>query len=160
MAVRKQIAGYRNTLPEQRGRRLADADLHLTLVFLGKVGADQRAMLTMRAASLDVRPFTLMLDRCGWWPHNGVLWLAPAMIPEALRGLQKELTVYSGECGLEIDARDYSPHLSLYRDVKRAPEILPLPAIRWPVKDFTLVRSDTRPDGAHYTVLQRWRLGN
>jgi 2'-5' RNA ligase len=29
----------------------------------------------------------------------------------------------------------------------------------WPVEELTLVRSDTRPDGAVYEVIERWPLG-
>lgn len=157
-AVQKEIVTYRETLPGLQGRRMADGNLHVTLVFLGQVNASQRAEIEMMAASLSAEPFTLMLDCCGYWPRSGVFWLAPAALPEALRGLQTALAAGAQRCGVKTDSRDYRPHLSLYRDVRRGPETLPPPAIRWPVSDFTLVRSDTDPAGVHYTVLRRWRL--
>jgi 2'-5' RNA ligase len=158
LAVRKEIVAYRQTLHGARGRRLADGSLHLTLLFLGRVSTERRAVLATVASSLHAAPFALTLDRCGWWPRSGVLWLAPSLLPEALCELQTGLTAGARQCGLKIDTCDYSPHLSLYRDVTHVPEPLPPPAIRWPVRDFALVRSETRPDGAQYNVLQRWQL--
>jgi 2'-5' RNA ligase len=33
-------------------------------------------------------------------------------------------------------------------------------AIEWPVNEFALVESVTAPEGARYTILQRWSLAH
>jgi len=158
-SVRAQIEAFTNQLGNPRGRRMASPNLHITLLFLGRINAGQRDALIAAASALHLPAFMLTLDRCGHWPRSGVLWLAPAVTPGALSDLQDSLTAGARMLDLKIDEREYLPHLSLYRDVKRVPGTLPSPRIRWPVRDFVLVRSDTHPDGAYYTVLQRWRLG-
>jgi len=157
-SVQAEIAVFTDQLGRIRGRRMADENVHLTLVFLGQVGAEQRAVLTAMAASLHAAPFTLTLDQCGGWSRSRVLWLAPVMMPEALTTLHSALDAGARRVGQKTEQRAYRPHLTLFRDVIRIPKVLPAPAIHWPVTDFVLVHSETRSTGPHYTVQQRWQL--
>ena len=53
----------------------------------------------------------------------------------------------------------FKPHVTLMRKALVVRRERPLVAVAWRVDDFALVESKTTPDGAHYQVLTRWRLG-
>jgi len=69
--------------------------------------------------------------------------------------------------GIDFDKRPYKPHITLLRKAdcrkatdsesgnKKNPALEP---IRWPARDFVLVKSSLRPDGARYEELGRWPL--
>ncbi|MBI3576276.1 MAG: RNA 2',3'-cyclic phosphodiesterase [Gammaproteobacteria bacterium] len=146
-------------LDDNRGRRLPAENLHLTLAFLGYVDTERQACLE-REASIMLPAFTLVLDRAGFWPHKGVLWVGGTP-PEGLQALVWELNQGLNTCGIEPETRPFQVHLTLARNVHhlrlgRDHAIAPL---TWKVSQFALVASQTLPTGARYEVLRTWRLG-
>lgn len=144
------------------GRAMTRETIHLTLAFLGDVGVDRFPGLVQAAAAAaagkDVRAFDLVLDRLGWWRHNRILWAGCAEPDPALPALAEALARSLGEAGFPVERRPFAAHLTLLRDCRcEAAPAMPEP-VRWPVREFVLVRSHLGQAGARYEILGRWPL--
>ena len=88
---------------------------------------------------------------------RGVLCL-PVGGLETLAAAVRDLSVSIGQ---PPDDRPFHGHLTLAR-AKSGADLRSLAGGRiagaWPVEEVTLVSSDTRPDGARYRVLARYRV--
>jgi RNA 2',3'-cyclic 3'-phosphodiesterase len=158
-SIRKSLATTAATMNLLlRGRATPEANLHLTLVFLGHVDAAQVPALLSPVAQ-TVKQFDLILDRWGHWPHNGIGWLAPSKIPGPLAGLVDSLETWLNKMGYVMEQRAYRPHVTLIRKA-RAAALPDLPAIiTWPVRGFVLLQSRQDSAGSTYNILGRWPLG-
>lgn len=139
------------------GRAYPPANLHITLNFLGNVDADTRDCLEQGAGAIVIPPFTLMLDRYGYWPRPRVMWLGSSETPAPLADLVNVLNRLISQCGLQPEGRPYQPHLTLLRKAQRAPFAEP-PQLPWPLDTFVLAESVSTPSGVEYRVLRRWKL--
>ena len=147
-------------LAQVPGRRIAVARLHLTLRFVGSVEEPVAACLRRAAESVRVPPFTLRIDRLGAFPRAKVVWAGIASPPPELPALAAALERACQACGLPPETRDFAPHLTLLRKARRPlprPDT-PIEPLDWPVSEFVLAASETRPEGADYRVLARWPL--
>lgn len=127
------------------GRPVPQERIHLTLAFLGDVDA-KVAQALAQGVRLPRTGFTV--DEARYWPHNRIVWAGPAQTPGALEDLARAL----GE------QRRFAAHVTLLRKA-RAPRKLPaLPAVEWPVLQFTLVNSVLGPEGPGYELLERYAL--
>ena len=72
------------------GQSVAQANLHLTLAFLGATPRGRKAELLALGESLPRRGFILQLDQLARW-KNGILHLAPSQIPSELHELVQAL---------------------------------------------------------------------
>ncbi len=140
------------------GRVMRRDTLHLTLAFLGDVPATRLEVLNRLAARLKGEAFDLVLDRSGSWQRNRIVWLAPATMPAALAALVKALAEALGAAGFRVEARPFSPHITLLRNAHAAPPDDAFVPLRWRVGGFALVASERRSEGACYRVLGRWRF--
>jgi len=145
-------------LPRDAGRRVREENLHCTLVFLGAVEAAQRLCLEDAASLVRVEPFTLTLDRLGYFRRPQVAWLGCTTIPAALQALVAGLSYGAASCGFPPEQRPYAVHLTVARKLRRDPGRLPLMPIAWPVNQFALMESVSEPDGVHYRPLRFWDL--
>jgi 2'-5' RNA ligase len=159
-AVRRQLAGYKPLLRGCGGRPVAPGNLHITLAFLGSVDAATRRCMEQAADTISLPPFTLLLNELGFWRRPQVVWLGTDVPPEPLLSLAAALKQAMLACALEPDARPFQAHLTLMRKARRAPEGEPPAGITWPVSDFALVVSETRPEGVRYEVVRRWDLSS
>ncbi|TDY02412.1 2'-5' RNA ligase [Thiohalophilus thiocyanatoxydans] len=146
---------------DQHARCLTAAQIHLTLFYLGPSDTEQRRCAEKVATTLETPPFTLALSRLGHWPRPRVGWIAPEESPLGLITLVSRLQPGLGECGFRIDSRPWQAHLTLVRKLRRPPlsEAIEQPLL-WPVSEFVLVESRTRPTGVEYRILQRWPLND
>jgi 2'-5' RNA ligase len=156
--VRRQLSAAAEMLPDRLGRRVPPAKLHLTLVFLGNISPETRAQLEAGAGEIRVRPFSLQLERSGWWSGARVAWLAPQEAPQELYDLVKALRALSEACHVEPEGRSYRPHLTIARKVMRRPRPLRFEPIRWQINSFCLVESQPGNDGSEYRVVREWSL--
>lgn len=145
-------------LPKGCGRLIPSHNLHITLLYLGEIGAELRQTLEQGAEAIHLPAFELKLERFGYWRRPQVVWWGVRETPEPLTQLVDALRRNAAAAGLEVDRRPYVAHLTLARKVRRGPGRLKAPASLWSIKEFALVRSTLLPEGAQYEALRRWPL--
>jgi 2'-5' RNA ligase len=139
------------------GRRTRDAQLHVTLAFLGDVPLARVGELRALAASLACPGFTLRFAAPGHWPRKRIAWAAPAPAPDGLAVVAARLGSGLDTIGLRMDDRPFFPHVTLLRDARceRLPEF---EGFAWEVQDFVLVESKLGSAGSTYRVIGQWPL--
>jgi len=156
---------------ELDGARWIEADdLHLTLVFLGQVSAEQAAGAHEELAAIRAAPVRLRLKGLGSFGKGRrmrALWAAAEPAAELL-SLQKKALNAVRRAGLEPERRKFVPHVTLAR--LKAPEPRQIgryiaannlfPAPEAEIGHFTLFRSHLDESGARYEALHRYRLGD
>ena len=140
------------------GRRTRMETIHLTLAFLGEVGAERIGDLLALAGDIRAPAFGLNLTRFGWWPHNRIVWAAPDETPVELMMLVDALRERLLGTGFCLDAKPFVPHVTLLRKADCRESPLPVGEVEWRVEDFVLVRSVPGESGSAYEVLGRWPL--
>ncbi len=141
-----------------RGRRVPPERLHVTLLFLGNVTAEIRTVAESVAEAVAVPSFDLVLDRVGYWPRARVVWFGATSVPPEILELYQGLATGVSGCGLQLESRPYTPHLTLIRDARARPGGAHVVAVRWPVQTFSLVASENGANGLQYRVLRSWPL--
>lgn len=159
-AVRARLRAAQAAMPPRGGRPVHDADVHVTLVFLGMVDAARQACAERVAAAVHAERFVLRIDQQGYWPKPRVAWCAPGATPEALRQLVRRLTRALAGCGFAPEGRPYRPHVTLFRHSRAVPTGPLAEPFDWPASELVLVESVPRGDGPRYRVLARWPLGD
>jgi 2'-5' RNA ligase len=140
-------------------RRIAARDLHITLLFLGHISEEQRAVALEVASGIQAPPFDLVLDHVGQFARARVVWIGPALTPEPATKLATALRErLRGSLALR-EARDFRAHVT----VARKTFLVPPPArdcdpVPWSCRDFVLAETAAEPGGGRYKVLQRWKL--
>ncbi len=151
---RKQLADIRWISPQQ---------LHLTLVFLGKVLKTEQVNIEhiMRETAAKYPPFTLEFSGLGVFPRlksPKVLWAGLAENP-VLMALQEELMLNISNIPFDIETRPFRPHLTLGR-IRQKIDIQALG--QWiaqeknvslglsHISSFDLIESQLTPQGARY----------
>lgn len=130
---RKPIAGLSK-------RRVPDHNLHLTLLFLGDQPAGRVEDIVCAARELPACGFRLVLDRFGWFEQARVAWLGGAA-PEEGRTLVGQLAARMHGLGLRFDERPWTPHVTLFRQVRDRPALPDIKPLAWRVNRFELLES-------------------
>lgn len=143
------------------------ANMHLTIHFFGEVPEDLVPRLAehLAIACQGVAPFSLRLGSLGAFPRRGqprVLWLGVEDPSQGLSALEARMRSAIGDLGLLREERTYSPHITLARESRGAVRVSDLAdevgsaPIVWQVDHAALYRSVLTPQGAQYSVLQRF----
>ena len=139
--------------------------MHLTLAFIGHVDAARAGIITAAcAAPFDGTAFDVVFGGLGVFPPGGaprVLWLGVSRGADALIRLQRVAAERLAAAGVELEARPYSPHITLARwkfsraaDAHRVRDLKPEPrAIPASVHVVTLFESRQSAVGSVYTPL-------
>ena len=155
---RRQLAQLAASVAGQQ--RVRDANLHLTLVFLGPTDATRLAAYETALADLPVPALELVLDRYGYWPMPRILWLGSSQTPPELYELVADLHRRLRGCGFVPERRAFQAHMTLARKFPGpAPEHPPAVPIRWSIGEVALIESLLGKHGSEYRVLQRWPRG-
>ncbi|MGD2081828.1 MAG: RNA 2',3'-cyclic phosphodiesterase [Chromatiales bacterium] len=157
-ATRERLAGLARAIPGAEGRATHPQDLHLTLVFLGAVSADRLGCVTAAADAVRGEPFTLRIDRVGFWPRPRILWCGPHEHPPALPGLVTALQARLKDCGFAPEERAFQAHVTLARKARRTGGAELARPVTWPVSDLVLAGSRPGNPPPRYRVLRRWAL--
>ncbi|MBK6853271.1 MAG: RNA 2',3'-cyclic phosphodiesterase [Burkholderiales bacterium] len=127
------------------------SNVHVTLPFIGAV-ALSRVQVLAAACTVTFRAFDLVLDRLEVW-HHGTVVLLPSTLPDALVDLHERLTTTVRAQGIELDTREFRPHLTLARHcaglVPADPDLAP---VQWRVNRYVLAVSA----GGQYNVVQSY----
>jgi 2'-5' RNA ligase len=144
--VARALAHWAGEVQRECGGRAVPPDrIHLTLAFLGD--ADP-AMARETARAVRIPASRFLLEQARYWGHNRIVWVGPSETPSPLVQLARAL----GE------KRDFAAHVTLIRKARPPKALLPVPALEWPVTQFTLVNSVLGPEGPSYAVLERYVL--
>ena len=143
------------------GRAPAQANLHLTLAFIGDVAPGRQDALRAAGhdAAAEAAPFTLVLDRLGGFRDARIAWIGTSEAPPALADLAARIAQELGTRGFDVDRRPYVPHLTLARKCRMPPHDISAVRIAWEVRELALVESVLRPGGSVYRIESRWPLG-
>ncbi|HEY7642964.1 MAG TPA: RNA 2',3'-cyclic phosphodiesterase [Steroidobacteraceae bacterium] len=161
-AVRAQLAAAADA-HASLGRVIAARNLHVTVVFLGAVAADRVPRALEAAGSAQKLTFggkfLLHLSAVEFWRRSSLICLTAAHAPPELLAIVERLRTGLRECGFEVREHEtFRPHVTLVRDVARAPAKASAAPIEWPIDSFALVESKVGQRGSEYTVLEEWRL--
>lgn len=136
---------------------------HITLQFLGEVKAQSAQRLVRALETVSVPAFQTALAGCGVFPHRGptrTLWLG-VQDRRPFVALHRQVTRLASDCGLRVERRRFTPHLTLARFSRRPTRSLLDDwmqnhfAYRSPVfmvNSIHLYRSVLSPSGARYCV--------
>ena len=139
---------------------VADANLHMTLLFLGGRTARELDCFCAAAGTLQGEAFELQLDYLGSWARPRIQWLGTSCIPPALLALIDTLQQVLAPCGVEAGERRFVPHITLSRKEKNPRVKAGLEPVHWRARDFVLAESVSAEGGVRYDVVQRWPLGD
>ncbi len=137
-------------------RLVAAHRLHLTLSFLGSVDAATEVCARHVADTLAWQPFSLNIDRLGWFARPKVLWAGCTTIAPALANLVATLQEGMMRCSVNVDTRPFRPHITLARKVGTAPAQEKLNVVTCHFNEFSLVESRPERNGVCYETLARW----
>jgi len=155
-AVRDSLARLKHGVAKKcTGKPIQTSNLHITLAFLGNVDADRLECILPMAEAISFKPFGFKLDHLGLFRNSKVIWGGLDTEPAELINLAAELHQGAIACGIKMDNRPYTPHLTLLRKATHLPSLTIKP-VNWKANDFCLVLSETTPDGVKYSVLNRW----
>jgi 2'-5' RNA ligase len=151
--VRLQLdaIGQKLALQAPAARRVAAANLHLTLAFIGWLESDRVAELAPAIATIAVEPFTWQIDHLGHFARAHVVWAGGAASP-ALESLASRVRAALDERDVGYDAKPFAAHVTLLRDVRhwRQPKTTIVPPIDWQVRRAVVVRSHQIAAGVSY----------
>ena len=100
------------------GRIVPNEDLHITLQFLGEVDFSRRAAMMTWLPEFIFAPVTLTLDRIGYWPRSGIVWLGPQNTPhELVEGVQR-LSNRLRAFGFSANRRGLKAHITVARNAR------------------------------------------
>jgi len=144
-----------------------DDQLHLTIRFIGEV--DRHRAGDVHAALGGVRHprFAVALNGIGAFDRRGLpdaVWAGVAP-HELLKALHKKIDQAIARVGIEPEQRAYLPHITLAR-LKRGSgpvgNLLEqsggLSSAPFPIDHFALFESALTPEGAVYSVIERYAL--
>jgi 2'-5' RNA ligase len=135
------------------GRRIPEANQHVTVVFLGDVDTARIGDLQQVMQSAAGASFELQLDQVEYRRRGGMLWARATQVPAPLHALVERLRAGLTGIGFEPERRVFVPHVMLLRDARR-PAQCPLPErISWRAEELTLVRSNQDAKGVRYQIV-------
>jgi RNA 2',3'-cyclic 3'-phosphodiesterase len=153
--------------------RLSRADnIHLTIHFLGNLDDDlEAAVMAGLPAAFQMPPFEIALGRLGAFPNARaprVVWVDVNGGREELTSIHRELGTHLAAAGVALEARPFTPHLTLARvrvgqerRARRMTERLPevqVPAVRWRVDGIKRFHSDLSGPAPRYDAVQHVAL--
>ena len=141
------------------GRPVPAGNLHLTLAFLGHLAPGPGEAAAEALGAVEAPAFRLELATVGHFPRARVLWCAAVPAPGALYRLQGRVAHALSQAGVTLESRPFTPHVTVARKVARyrGPGALGAP-VRWTLREFRLVASQTLPQGARYETVRAWGL--
>ncbi|MTD40976.1 RNA 2',3'-cyclic phosphodiesterase [Erwinia sp. CPCC 100877] len=158
--IQQQILHWRTQhFPQETGRPVATAGLHMTLAFLGETGSRRQQALAALAGRIRQPGFALTLDDAGHWPRSRVVWLGTRRAPRGLLQLASLLRAQAERSGCPQGTHPFHPHVTLWRHAQSQVR-LPAPGFSWcwEVKSFALYESLFDQGRTRYQALERWSL--
>ncbi len=163
--IREQLLGLMGGIPGARWQQ--DAQLHLTLRFIGEVDRHQAEDIAAALGSVRHSKFEIALLGIGSFGKRGkgALW-AGVTPQDELKALHKKVDQACMRVGVPPDSRTYHPHITVARLGRAAGPVEPFIA-RWAglssasfvVNGLCLYESRLGSEGASYDIIERYPLG-
>ena len=140
-----------------------DAQLHVTLRFIGEVDRHQAGDIVAALGSVHIVPFSLALGDVGTFDRRGridTLWVG--VTPQAeVAALAKRVDQALARVGIEPDTRAFVPHVTVARFGREVGAmggfpLATLSAELFHVSGFALWESRRGHDGSDYTIVERY----
>lgn len=170
--VLRHIECLRKAVPDVKASWSRDANLHLTLKFLGEIPEAAVPDFSNAAsrAAVGLEPFSIRLEQSGVFPEHGpprVLWIGVNDYSGKLGDLHARLEEEAANAGFEKDIRHFHPHLTLARPrqprqahtLVAAHKQLQFAPAEISVSELLVIRSELSSEGSKYTVISRHSLG-
>ena len=153
----------------QGARWQDDAQLHLTLRFIGEIDAPIAEDLVEELARMRAASFPLAIEGVGHFERKGrphTLW-AGVSRSQPLAVLQGRIERACRKAGIAPETRRFTPHVTLAR--LNAASASPahfladhtgLTSPPWTVDAFDLVESHLGSEGSRYETVRRYRLAS
>lgn len=138
------------------GRAMRAETLHLTMLFVGQLPRERLPELVSAIDGLAFPPFEIELDEWRCWRHNRIGYVAPKRPPEAMLDLAHALRERVQRGDLPFDAKAFSPHVTLLRNIERNISVQPVAPLRWRIRRMVLVQSVQTAAGVRYEILRAW----
>ncbi|MGH8218299.1 MAG: 2'-5' RNA ligase family protein [Steroidobacteraceae bacterium] len=162
----------------REGRPVPLANLHVTLAFLGSVPEAALASLIELAREVAVArsgegrgvgaatrvserssaAIAMRLDRIEHWRRAEILCAAASRMPAGAEELSDALKSTLVAAGFRPDLKPFRAHVTLARQVRRAPANPGMQAVTWSFGEFALIESRTLPEGSSYSTVASWAL--
>lgn len=176
----EEIRGILDTVSKEAGklplnvRWVRVENIHLTVVFIGNVEESNvsRVEEVARLCCGKSHAFELALHGLGFFGNirnPRVLWVGLNTDVKGMSHLRDDLQGGLAPFGLKKETRPFRPHLTLGRFKKGVGSVEHLKGFLAQYRELTspvgtlselaLFRSDLRKDGAVYTKMNRWSLG-
>jgi len=169
--VLRHIAHLREVVPDAKASWGRDANLHLTLKFLGEIPQSSVPHISTAAsrAVVGLAPFSIRLEQTGTFPKQGqprVLWIRINDFSGKLGELHARLEDECVNLGFAKDDRPFHPHLTLARlrqpwqarTLAATHRELDFEPTQIPVPELLVIRSELSNEGSKYTVISRHPL--
>jgi 2'-5' RNA ligase len=159
----KHLARAAATLPlADDARRVPHDNFHVTLAFIGEVAASHLPALRRIGSTQRALGCAITFDAYEYWSYSqvvaAVVRQSPAALTELSTLLHRALSMSGVLPPAEHPPRTLRAHVTLARKVAQAPVLQALSPLRWNVRSFSLVSSDTRGAHSAYTVVDTWPL--
>jgi RNA 2',3'-cyclic 3'-phosphodiesterase len=164
--VRQQLLAMMGGVSGARWQ--TDEQLHITVKFIGEVDRHEANDIHAALGAVHHPGFDIRISGIGSFDRRGqpeILW-AGVDPQEPLHTLHKKVDQALLRAGIEQEQRAYTPHVTLAR-LKRSSG--PVGALleqsggfatpSFQVDYFSLFESSLTPEGAHYSIVERYPLG-
>ncbi|MBI4394787.1 MAG: RNA 2',3'-cyclic phosphodiesterase [Candidatus Omnitrophica bacterium] len=150
-------------------RLIPPQNWHLTLHFLGPIDTDEMEHLSARLAKAlpGIKPFSISLGGFGAFPNQQsprILWVGVRNDLKNLLELKQKLDGVLQAAHFQIEKKPFHPHITVARlKLRHSHSALKLETefqgkARDEIKQITLFKSQTLPEGAIYTPFQIFRF--
>jgi len=169
--VLRHIAHLKEKVLHTKASWAHDANLHLTLKFLGEIPTASVADLSkaVSQAASHVQPFSIRLEHTGIFPPRGqprVLWIGVNDVSEKLLELHARLEDESAQVGFAKETRPFHPHLTIARlrqadnarTLANAHQHMEFDPLEIAVAELLVIRSELSSAGSKYTIVSRHPL--
>lgn len=134
-------------------------NLHMTLVYLGKVHPDFIKEAMKMAEKMRHQKFSMTLARLSHWSEHQLYWMGLEYEPQALHQFVVSLKHVLMTIGFKPESKPFVPHVTIARKCPNTEEEKRLIApVIWRVKDFCLVKSSAADGSSAYEIIGRWPM--
>ncbi|ALM54371.1 RNA 2',3'-cyclic phosphodiesterase [Halomonas huangheensis] len=153
--LRQRLGTLADSLHDEcGGRRVPDANLHLTLAFLGEQSAEQAQQLEAWLQQMQVAAGDIRLDHCGHFRRPGIVWIGPRHTPSPLKLLHADVSHALKHMGIATHPSEhFRPHVTLLRNANAPVTTMPVQTLHWSYNQIQLIQSTLNTSGSHYRCL-------